>query len=236
MQSKKSEQQTRRRSRVHFQTPEANVVSEAADPDQDERNNSSKAGSTPFQAKLRRRVSFAAPHEAAEQENASSTAEHASAASSEAGHSFALAAQSLDDYTAEPSRPVIKAETDIDHGIASAVEPETNKTVDVAEESENETDDSYSDGTVSVAAGSTPYLNRQMLSAALQASTPDDGLLNEDTEEGADNKAGSALSSMMARLLSEEWDSQDEQVDEFAGHDQVRNLCTTHISTCASSV
>lgn len=47
---------------MHFQTPEANVVSEATDPLQDDRNNSSQAGSTPFQkARPPRRVSFAAP-------------------------------------------------------------------------------------------------------------------------------------------------------------------------------
>lgn len=239
MQTKKNEQQARRQSRVHFQTPEANVVSEAADPDQDERNNSSKAGSTPFQAKLRHRVSFAAQDEAAEHENALSTPEQASAASPQAGHSFALATRCLDDCTAEPSRPVIKAfeaETNIDQSVVSAVESVTGKIVSseaVAEENADETDGSYSDGTISVAAGSTPYLNRKMLSA-LQASTPDDGPLDEDFEEGANNKASAALSSMMARLLSEEWDSQDEEVDDFAGHDQVRILCATHISTCAS--
>lgn len=216
-------------------------MSEAADPDQDERNNSSKAGSTPFQAKLRRRVSFAAQNEAAEQENASSTAEQTSAATPDAGHSFALAARCLDDSTAEPSQSVIKAfeaQTNVDQGVVSAIKPVTVKNVSpeaVAEESADETEDSYSDGTVSVAAGSTPYLNRRMLSAALQACTPDDGPLDEDHEEGADNKAGAALSSMMARLLSEEWPSQDEQVDEFAGHDQVSHLCATYTSTCASS-
>lgn len=46
---------------MQFQTPEANVVSEASDPLQDDRNNSSQAGSTPYQkAKPARRVSFAA--------------------------------------------------------------------------------------------------------------------------------------------------------------------------------
>lgn len=241
VQTKKNEQQTRRQSRVHFQTPEANVVSEAADPDQDERNNSSKAGSTPFQAKLQRRVSFAAQDDTVEQENAFSAAEQASAASLEAGHSFALAARCLDDCTAASTPSVIKAfnaETSIDQGIASADAAVADKNVfseAVDEESADETDDSYSDGTVSVAAGSTPYLNRRMLSAALQASTPDDGPLDEDFEEGADNKAGAKLSSMMARLLSEEWDSSDEQVDEFAEHDQVSNLYATRTSTCASS-
>lgn len=58
LQGKKSA--ARRQSKVHFQTPEANVVSEAADPLQDDRNNSSQAGSTPFQkARPPRRVSFA---------------------------------------------------------------------------------------------------------------------------------------------------------------------------------
>ena len=241
VQTKKNEQQTRRQSRVHFQTPEANVVSEAASPDQDERNNSSKAGSTPFQAKLRRRVSFAAQDNAVEQENASSAAEQASPASPEAGHIFALAARSLDSCTAEPSPSVIKtfeAEISSDQGVAIAVESVTDKSVSseaFADKSADATDDSYSDGTVSVAAGSTPYLNRRMLSAALQASSPGDGPLHEDFEEGADNQAGAQLSSMMARLLSEEWDSQDEQVDELAGHDQVSNLFVTRTSTCDSS-
>lgn len=224
MQTKKNEQQTRRQSRVHFQTPEANVVSEAADPDQDERNNSSKAGSTPFQAKLRRRVSFAAQDEAAEQTNVVSAAEQVSAAAAgvEAGHS--LTARCLDDSIAEPSHTAVtasEAETDTDQGITSAFTPVTAKTISpkVAAEAvaDEEADDSYSDGTVSAAAGSTPYLNRRMLSAALQASTADSHL-DEDPEEGSDKKAGGALSSMMARLLSEEWCSQDE----LAGHDQVR--------------
>ena len=235
MQTKKSEQQARRQSRVHFQTPEANVVSEAADSDQDERNNSSKAGSTPFQAKLRRRVSFAAQDEAAEETNVCIAAEQVSAATPEAGHSFALAARCLHDSTAEPSHTAVKAsgaETHTDQGIASAAKPVTAESISsklAAEEiADEEADDSYSDGTVSAAAGSTPYLNRRMLSAALQASTPD-GPLDEDFEEGIDNKAGGALSSMMARLLSEEWGSQDE----FAGHDQVRQpLCHSYNHMC----
>ena len=228
MQNKKSEQPARRQSRVHFQTPEANVVSEAADPDQDERNNSSKAGSTPFQAKLRRRVSFAAQDEAAEQANASCTAE-ASAETTETENSFALAARWLDDSTAGPSPSVHKAseaETNVDQGAGNAFEAATEA---VAEDSE--ADDSHSDGTVSVAAGSTPYLNRRMLSAALRAATPGEGPVAEDFEEVANNKAGAALSSMMARLLSTEWDTQDEQVDDFAGPDQVSSLTVTLIST-----
>ena len=231
-QTKKSEQQARRQSRVQFQTPEALVVSEAADPHQDERNNSSKAGSTPFQAKLKRRVSFATEGVAAEQNNASSTAEQASTARSKAESSFVVAARWLDS-TADPKPSAVKAaeaETSLEHGEVNAIEPVSPKAVSaqaLAEDDADEDDGSCSGGTVLVAAGSTPFLNRRMLSAALRGAMPDDGSLNEDPGEGAENEAGAALSSMMAHLLSEEWDNQIDQVDHWTGLDQVSTRCTT---------
>lgn len=240
-QTKKSEQQARRQSRVQFQTPEASVVSEASDPHQDERNNSSKAGSTPFQAKLKRRVSFATHGKAAEQKSASSIAEQASAAKSETESSFALATQWLDS-TADPGPSIImaaEAGTSLDQGDINAAGPVSPRTVSaqaIAEGDLDEDDDSCSPGTVSVSAGSTPYLNRRMLSAALRSTTPESGSLQEGSGEGAECEAGVALTSMMAHLLSKEWDERDEHVDDLTGFDQVSSLCTTWTAPAAPAL
>lgn len=209
----------RRQSRVHFQTPEANVVSEAADPVQDERNNSSKAGSTPFQSKSQRRVSFAAQSQAAERTGTSDTAAQASAATD---GSFSVIKRQLED-TAE-LRPGTGIEGLADSSAESVSERSAVADADAeaaAEDGESDADDSCSADTVSVAAGSTPFLNHHMLSAALHTATPgEDGVLDDAPNQAADNDDNGALSSMMARLLSAEWDNQ-EDADECMGHAKV---------------
>ena len=223
MQTKKTDKQTRRQSRVHFQTPEANVVSEAADPVQDERNNSSKAGSTPFQAKSQRRVSFAAQSQGAEHTSTSGTAARASIAAVQTDGSSSVAKRRLEGNCEPRPDTSIEGLADSLVELASERSAVADAAVEAAsEDSESDADDSCSAGTVSVAAGSTPFLNRHMLSAALRTSTPSEvRILNDAPNQVADNDDSAALSSMMARLLSAEWNSQEEHAGEFAGHAQV---------------
>ncbi len=221
MQPKRKGLPARRQSHVHFQTPEANVVSEAADPYQDERNNSSKAGSTPFQAKSMRRVSFAATDQAADTRSAA--AEEPSDFSPSATNCD-LAKRWLSHSNEELQFPVDQSASE-SHQVADATNGQ--KSADAAAdafgseaqhtEEDNNADDNSSIGTVSVAAGSTPYLNRSMLSAALQAATP----LPDTVEGGVDYAQGADLSSLMARLLSSEPDAQDEADGHSEDYDQV---------------
>ncbi|KAA6423975.1 MAG: hypothetical protein FRX49_05934 [Trebouxia sp. A1-2] len=213
----------RRQSHVHFQTPEANVVSEAADPYQDERNNSSKAGSTPFQAKSMRRVSFAATDQAADTRSAAAEKPSDSLRS---GSTCDLTKCWLGHSNEELQFPVDQSASEshkVDATTASQVTADA--AADAADSEaqhtkEDDDDDNSSIGTVSVAAGSTPYLNRSMLSAALQAATPSDSL--PDTVEGStDHARGTDLSSLMARLLSPEPDAQDETVGPIEDDNQV---------------
>jgi hypothetical protein len=223
MQPKRKGPPARRQSHVHFQTPEANVVSEAADPYQDERNNSSKAGSTPFQTKSMRRVSFAATDQAVD--TRSGAAEEPSD-SSRSATTCDLAKRWLGHSNEELQFPVDQPATE-SHQVAAATHGQVS--ADVAADAfgseaqhieEEDDDDNSSIGTVSVAAGSTPYLNRSMLSAALQATTPSDSL-PDIVEGGVDNAQGTDLSSLMARLLSSEPDAQDEAAGHSEGYDQV---------------
>jgi len=223
VQPKKKGQPARRQSHVHFQTPEANVVSEAADPYQDERNNSSKAGSTPFQAKSMRRVSFAATDQAADTRSAA--AEEPSDSSLSAS-TCDLAKRWLGHSNEELQFPVDQSASE-SHQVAAGTDGQV--AADAAADTfgseaqhteESDDDENSSIGTVSVAAGSTPYLNRSVLSAALQAATPSDSL--PDTVEGSMDRAqGTDLSSMMARLFSPEPDAQDEAAGPSEDYDQV---------------
>ena len=227
--------QSRRQSQVHFQTPEANVVAEAAEPDQHEHNNSSKVGSTPFQAKPQRRVSFAAQNKAAEQADTHDTAVSGSATMDQTDIDKVLSQQWLD----EPELTTTAASAGsvdvlLDPSDAAATKPIA---ADIAEaqESESDSDNSLSTDTVSIAAGSTPYLNRHMLSAALHAATTgDEEPLHADAALAVGKGDNAALSSMMARLLSDEWDNEDQHADEFAGPSQVyySHLHAYFCSTC----
>ena len=223
MQPKRKGLPARRQSHVHFQTPEANVVSEAADPYQDERNNSSKAGSTPFQAKSMRRVSFAATDQAV---NTRSADAEEPSVSSLSARTCDLAKRWLGHSNEELQFPVDQPASE-SHQVAIATDGQMS--ADAAADAfiseaqhteEDDDDDNSSIGTVSVAAGSTPYLNRSMLSAALQAATPSDSL-PEAVEGGVDHAQGTDLSSLMARLLSSEPDAQDEAAGHSEDYDQV---------------
>ena len=224
MQPKRKGPSARRQSHVHFQTSEANVVSEAADPYQDERNNRSKAGSTPFQAKSMRRVSFAATDQAIDTRSAA--AEEPSGPSLSASPCD-LSKRWLRHSNEELQFPVEQSASE-SHQIAAATNGQV--TADAAAdafgseaqhtEEDDDADDNSSIGTVSVAAGSTPYLNRSMLSAALQAATLSDSP-PDTVEGGVDHAQGTDLSSLMARLLSSEPDAQDEAAGHSEGYDQV---------------
>lgn len=227
VQSRKNDQQARRQSHVHFQTPEANVVSEAADPDQDERNNSSRAGSTPFQAKSLRRVCFAATDQATDQPLASQAAANVPADTPKAASTFVLAQRWLDTSASEllfPDDQPIDA-AGLSTVSSDACERNSGATADASSSGAVETEGNDSDdndgsnsiGTVSVAAGSTPYLHRSMLSAALKAATP----LESHAEDGMNHTEGAALSDMMGRLLSEELKIHDKLSDLLEDHEQV---------------
>ncbi len=222
LQPRKIDQQARRQSHVHFQTPEANVVSEAADPYQDDRNNSSKAGSTPFQAKSLRRVSFAAADKAADQTSAPQSNAEVTSNVPQSASTFALAKRWLDNSSAEMLSPVecptaaagISADSTDPHQLPSDA---TANAGDQSEAEDDDTDDSSSIGTISIAAGSTPYLNRSMLSAALRAATFSDqpAVAAADNVGGdMDHAEGADLTDMMARLLSAELNTQDELADD----------------------
>ncbi|DBA75241.1 hypothetical protein WJX77_008108 [Trebouxia sp. C0004] len=213
----------RRQSHVHFQTPEANVVSEAADPYQDERNNSSKAGSTPFHAKAMRRVSFAATNQAADTRSVAAEEPSDSLLSAS---TCDLAKRWLGHSNEELQFPVDHSASE-SHQVAAPTDGQVR--ADAAADAfgseaqhteEDDDDDNSSIGTVSVAAGSTPYLNRSMLSAALQAANPSDSL-PDTVEGGMDRVQGTDLSSMMARLLSPEPDAQDEAARYSEDYDEV---------------
>ena len=221
MQPKRKGLPARRQSHVHFQTPEANVVSEAADPYQDERNNSSKAGSTPFQAKSMRRVSFATTDQAADTRSAAAEEPPDDLLSAS---TCDLAKCWLSHSNEELQFPVDQSASE-SHRVAAATDGQVTAAADAfgseaQHTKEEDDDDNSSIGTVSVAAGSTPYLNRSMLSAALQAATPSDSI--PDTVEGdMDHVQGIDLSSMMARLLSPGPDAQDAAAGHSEDDDQV---------------
>ena len=225
MQPKRKGPSERRQSHVHFQTPEANVVSEAADPYQHERNNSSKAGSTPFQAKSMRRVSFAATDQAVDTRSAAAEEPSESALSTT---SCDLAKRWLGHSNEELQFPVDQSASE-SHQAADATNGQVS--ADAAadafgseaqhtEEEDDDNDDNGSIGTVSDAAGSTPYLNRSMLSAALQAATLSDSR-PDAVVGGVDHAQGTDLSSLMARLLSSEPDAQDKAAGHSEDYDQV---------------
>ncbi|DBB17227.1 TPA: hypothetical protein ACH3X3_014285 [Trebouxia sp. C0006] len=224
VQPKRKGPPARRQSHVHFQTPEANVVSEAADPYQDERNNSSKTGSTPFQAKSMRRVSFAATDQAVDTRSAAAEEPSDSTLSAT---TCDLAKRWLVHSNEELQIPVNQLASE-SHQVADATSGQV--TADAAadafgsEPQHTEEDDDNDDNSSidTVAAGSTPYLNRSMLSAALQAATPSDSLPGT-VEGGVDHAQGTDLSSLMARLLSSEPEAQDEAAGHSEDYDQVDN-------------
>ena len=197
------------------------MVSEAADPYQDERNNSSKTGSTPFQAKSMRRVSFAATDQAVD--TRSGAAEEPSD-SLQSATTCDLAKRWLGHSNEELQFPVDQPASE-SHQVAAATHGQVSADVAAdafgseAQRIEDD-DDNSSIGTVSVAAGSTPYLNRSMLSADLQATTPSDSP-PDIVEGGVDHAQGTDLSSLMAMLLSSEPDAQDEPAGHSEDYDQV---------------
>ena len=237
VQPKRKGPPARRQSHVHFQTPEANVVSEAADPYQDERNNSSKTGSTPFQAKSMRRVSFAATDQAVDTRSAAAEEPSDSTLSAT---TCDLAKRWLVHSNEELQIPVNQLASE-SHQVADATSGQV--IADAAAdafgsepqhtEEDDDNDDNSSIDTVSVAAGSTPYLNRSMLSAALQAATPSDSLPGT-VEGGVDHAQGTDLSSLMARLLSSEPEAQDEAAGHSEDYDQVseNSLLTVQNRLC----
>ncbi|KAL0045498.1 hypothetical protein WJX82_008320 [Trebouxia sp. C0006] len=95
-------------------------------------------------------------------------------------------------------------------------------------EEDDDNDDNSSIDTV--AAGSTPYLNRSMLSAALQAATPSDSLPGT-VEGGVDHAQGTDLSSLMARLLSSEPEAQDEAAGHSEDYDQAWQSAVKHFES-----
>lgn len=188
-QGKSDQQRQRRQSRVHFQTPEANVASEAADPDQDDRNNSSKAGSTPFsKAKAPRRVSFAAqPSFAVDDAGA---AVYTSRASSDQESSAFARRSMLDaahaDAVGAPAQPLVES---------------TNQTSvsDMHADAQSSTDkcDPATTMPLPVAApGSTPFVKQSKLSAALRSALQMQSQADANASNGPTD-----LNLMMSQLM-----------------------------------
>ena len=245
MQLKRSGQQAWRQSHVRFQTPEANVVSEAADPHQDERNNSSKAGSTPFQAKSIRRVSFAATELTTDRTSDPQTAAETTLDSSQIASASALAKRRLDSDIDGLQPPVEQpaASTDAPFAAFGAQQLTADATAhalcsDASDSDDGDADDSGSIGTVSVAAGSTPYQKLPMPSAALKRHTP--SMLLATARDNVDHAEGADLSSMMAGLLSPQLDAQHDAASQSEGHIKVSRVLAPSdhqaIKACCSSV
>ena len=178
------------------------MVSEAADPDRDERNNSSRAGSTPIQNKSLRRVTFAVEDISTQQSSqakASDTDTQAPGISAVASSSNAnaLKMQSL------PAQPALRpSQLQCDRLGQSGDEPDA--AASACNEDNSDADDNASSvGSLSASAGSTPYINKSQLSAALQqACAESDSAGNAwDSEEPFSDIS---TSNMMERLLTAE--------------------------------
>lgn len=205
------------------------MVSEAADPQQDERNNSSKAGSTPFQAKSVRRVSFAATELTTDQTSDPHTAAEATSDLSQIASTSALAKRRLDSGVDELQSPVeeLAAPTSIPFAASNAHQLSADAIAHALCSDASDSDDgdgSGSLGTVSVAAGSTPYLKLSMSSAAPRGRTPSMPSATGTAKGNVDHAEGASLSSLMAGLLSPELEAQDDAADQSDSHVEVSRV------------
>lgn len=198
VQGKEGTQNQRRDSRVHFQTPEANVVSEASDPLQDDRNNSSEAGSTPFQkARPARRVSFAAQDCAGMVRNDSAF----NTSKSRSSQADIASIRQGSHNVADTDAAVLSANRSA--GSRENAAPSSHQ---AAHDSIAAGKPGHVSSELIAAPGSTPYLKRSNLSAALQAIEAD----ANTTASNADVKTvQSDLSFRMSQLLQPGLQQQD---------------------------